>query len=912
MAEKWYNLTPEQIEAKLSTDLTVGLTHRQASARLRREGRNTIYRTERPRASALVFDVLRDPCAYMLLAAAVLAWIFNENVGAPLVILLILLNSLLVLTAYIKARDLIAEAREQSIPTATVIRGGKQYLIRQDRLCRGDIIILTKGDVVPADARLIESFGLRVLEVALTGEVEKKRKDSKIIFANNLSPEKQSDMVFATSVVTEGQARAVVCETGTDTLAYLLGRTVKTEEKNEDPGILLSLKKHCSVWSLIMLVMVFVLTLFDFIIGFESRSIFNIFITGLAVATAGMCEYYLVFGYIILGCSMYSRPRKKDKASSGAVVKNIGDIDRIKDISALILPINGAFTAGRVRLKKLYFDSVLYAPDERNLQNNCAELISAALDSTSYTDNDYEKTYNRFKARDASVEEREIYTLARHSGVFDGPVYMASHILVGRRAEEEVTVTRVAVNGRIRKILRGSAEDILPICTLYRASEGVKPIKNEKNRVSSIIKDLSDEGLYAVCIATKDIDEKEAGEGFVFEGFLCFNQPRLSGAAENVKRIQDAGIKIIMTAEDSTSRSYARALGILASDDGIMTSDKLRGMTDDLFRTNISEYTLYEGLDIPQKRLLIKHLQENGETVGCFGCSFEDMILIREADVGFSSGITLARGNSLLSVGTEDEPVHISSQEEKGSGSEALKQTCDVIVSPAEGNEGGFNAITSAVARSRRALSSLYRVVRYLLISQCARLFVFLYSAMVPIDRIPFCGEDIFTPVQILVLGLVFDLGVVMAFAFKSHKGIIAKRQYRDSSLKHMLFGVFWGVCALMFPALLRLMGVNLSNEAMSTMVFFGFLLTSLVSAFECVTDRSVFRKGFISNIRGILAAVLTLGLIVLCAFTKAFDCCMLTPLQWVMTALTPLCMLTMFEIYKIVKGKKYDRDKET
>lgn len=302
MAEKWYNLTPEQIEAKLSTDLIVGLTHRQASARLRREGRNTIYRTERPRASALVFDVLRDPCAYMLLAAAVLAWIFNENVGAPLVILLILLNSLLVLTAYIKARDLIAEAREQSIPTATVIRGGKQYLIRQDRLCRGDIIILTKGDVVPADARLIESFGLRVLEVALTGEVEKKRKDSKIIFANNLSPEKQSDMVFATSVVTEGQARAVVCETGTDTLAYLLGRTVKTEEKNEDPGILLSLKKHCSVWSLIMLVMVFVLTLFDFIIGFESRSIFNIFITGLAVATAGMCEYYLVFGYIILGC----------------------------------------------------------------------------------------------------------------------------------------------------------------------------------------------------------------------------------------------------------------------------------------------------------------------------------------------------------------------------------------------------------------------------------------------------------------------------------------------------------------------------------------------------------------------------------------------------------------------------------
>lgn len=912
MAEKWYNLTPEQIEARLSTDLSMGLTHRQASARLRREGKNTVYRTQRPHVSALVWDVLRDPCAYMLLAAAVLAWIFNERVGAPLVILLTVLNSVLVLAAYIKARTLIADAREQSIPTATVIRGGKQYLIRQDRLCRGDVIILTKGDVVPADARLTESFGLKVLEVNLTGEAGTKRKDSKIIFANNLPIEKQADMVFATSVVTEGQARAVVCETAENTLAYLLGRTEKPEENKKTPGILLSLKKHCSVWSLIMLVMVFVLTLIDFIIGFESRSIFNVFITGLSVATAGMCEYYLVFGYIIIGCSMYSFPKKKkSKLASVAVVKNISDIDRIKDITTLILPVNGAFTAGRVRLKRLYCDSVLYAPDERNLQNNCAALISAALDSTSYTDNDYEKTYNRFKARDASVEEREIYTLARHSGVFDGPAYMASHILVGRRAEEEVTSARIAVNGRIRTVLRGSAEDILPRCTHYRASEGVKSIENEKNRVSSIIKDISEEGLYAVCIASKDADEKKAGEGFVFEGYLCFNQPQLSGAAENVKRILDADIRIIMLAEDSTSRSYARALGILNSDDEIMTSQTLRGMTDDLFRTDVSEYSLYEGLDTPQKRLLIKHLQENGETVGCFGCDFEDIILIRESDIGFSSGITLARGNSLISVGGEENPVHISSQEEKGSGSEALKQACDVIVSPAEGNTGGFNAITSVISRARRATSSLYRIVRYLLISQCARLFVFLYSAMIPVDYIPFCGEDIFTPVQILMLGLVFDLGVVMAYAFKSHKGIIAKRQKQDGSLKHMLFGVFWGACALVFPSLLRLIGITVTNAEMSTMVFFAFLVTGAVAAFETVTDRSVFRKGFISNIRGILAVIVTLGFILFCAFTGAFNCCMITPLQWIMTALTPICVLCMFEIYKIVKGKKNDRDKE-
>ncbi len=911
MAEKWYNLTPEQIEAKLSTDLTKGLTHSQAGARLRREGRNTVYRTEQPRASALVWDVLRDPCAYMLLAAALLAWIFNENVGAPLVILLTLFNALLVLVTYIKARGIISGFREQSTPTATVIRGGKQYLIRHDRVCRGDIIILTKGDIVPCDARIIESSRLSVLEVNITGETFKKRKDSKIIYANNLSPEKQADMVFATSVVTGGYAKAVVCETGNDTMAYLLGRTEKKEENNEAPGILLSLKKHCSVWSLIMLVMVFVLTLLDFIIGFESRSIFNIFITGLAVASAGMCEYYLVFGYIIIGCSMYSVTRKKDKASAGAVVKDINDLDGIAGITALIVPMKGAFTAGSINIQKFYCDSVLYSPGERNLDRSCYHLISAALDSTSYTENDYEKTYNRFKERDASAEDRAIYNAACQSGVFNGPEYMASHILSYRTAEKESIRSIVAVNGKKRLVLRGNVEDILPLCTYCRSGEKIKVIKNERKQAREIINDLTSQGFYAVCIATKQTNDIQADSGFVFEGFLCLNRPQLWGAKENVAHILDAGIKVIMLAEDSTSRSYARSMGILNDDSEIMTSHQLRTMTDDLFRTNVSEYTLYEGLDIPQKRLLIKHLRENGEAVGCFGCNFEDIILIRESDIGFSTGITLARGNTLLAVGGEENPVRISSQEEKGSGNEALKQACDVIVSPAEGDQGGFNDIASAISRSRRALSSLYRTVRYLLISQCARLFVFLYSAMIPIDRIPFCGEDIFTPVQILMLGFVFDLGVVMAYAFKSPKGIIAKRQQQDNSFKHMLFGIFWGACSLAFPVVLRIAGVTVSNVAMSTMVFFGFLLASLVTAFECVTDRSVFRKGFISNIRGILAVLLTFGFIVICALTGAFNCCMLTPLQWVTMALTPICMLAMFEIYKSVKGKNDDRDKE-
>ena len=911
MAEKWYNLTPEQVEARLSTDMQSGLGPKQAAARLRREGKNTVYRVERPRTSVLMRDVLRDPCAYMLIAAAVLAWIFNERVGAPLVIALTLFNMLFVLGAYLKARNVISDTHEYTIPTATVIRAGKQYLIKQDRLCRGDVILLTKGDVVPCDARVIEAEGLCVLEVALTGETQRKRKAPKIIFGNNLPPEKQTDMVFATSVVVKGQGKAIVCETGEDTFAACLGKTEPKEEKSADLGVLETLRKHCASWSLIMLIMVFVLTLADFIVGFESRSIFNIFITGLSIATAGMCEYYLVFGYIIIGTSMYGMLRRERVTRTGAVVKDIGNIDKLAGITTLIVPKEGAFTAGAIRLKKIYCDSVLLSPDEKHLDNTCPHLISAALDTTCYTENDYEKVYNRFKARDVSVEEKAILSLATQSGIFDGPVYMGSHILVDRRIEDDMTRSVVAVNGNSRLALRGKAEDILPMCSSYRSSEAVKNIKQEKKRINNLIKALLEEGLYTVCIATRETDDITASSGLVFEGFLALNQPQLAGTKENITRIQKAGINLIMLSDDSSSRVYAKALGVIDTDDEIMTGRELNGMTDDLFRTNASVYHLYEGLTVPQKRLLISHLQQNGESVGYFGCNFDEMILVREADVGFASGVTLNRGNSTVDLGSENAPVFIRSGEEKGSGCEALKQVCDVIVSPADGKGGGFNAITSAIAQSRLAFRSLYRMVRYLVTSQCARLFVFLYSTMVPVTGIPFCGEDIFTPVQLLILGLIFDLGVVMAFAFRSSKGDIVSGEERGSTVGAVLFGIFWGVCALVFPAILRLCGITVTNTAMSSMVFFGFMLTQVTSAVEIINDTGIFKRGFISNLRAVAATIVTAAFIGVSAYTASFNTCMLTPMQWGIMLLQPLCMLAVYEIYKLVKGRNDDTNKE-
>lgn len=917
MAEKWYNLTPEQTAARLSSDLERGLEPKQAAQRLRREGKNTVYRVERPMFSTLVWDVLRDPCAYILLISAVLAWIFNEAVGAPLIILISVVNALVVLSAYLKSRSVIADAHEHTVPTATVIRGGKQYLIKQTRLCRGDIIVLGKGDVVPCDARIISSKELYTIEVALTGKPGRVKKTPALIHANNLDPTKQSDMVFATTIVAGGSAKAIVCETGDDTLAAYLGKTVDTREDKVSLGILSSLKRRCAGWSFVMLTMVFVLTLVDFILGFSGRSVFNIFVTGLSVAAAGMCEYYLVFGYIIIGCGLYGMLRRGKNEGSGAVVKNIRDIDKLSRITTLILPRNGAFMAGSIRLRHLWCDGTLHGVGERNLNRSCKYLISAAFDSTVYPEKDYEKVYNRFKARDVLPEERAILSLAVESSVFDGPAYMGSHIPKIRKSDSEVLRSLVMVNGKNILNIRGRSEDILHMCTRYRSGEGTKLIKNENNRIRHIISELDEKGMYALCIATKVTDDIDDNEGFVFEGFLAINKIKLAGAEKNVKRIRDAGIRIIMLTDTTSNdtRNYASALGITDNDDMILSGAALKTMSETEFCFSIGNYTLYEGINDHRKALLVKQLQQNGEVVGYFGYSFEDISIIKDADIGFSCGITLTRGNSHIDLGAENSPVFIHERDEKGLGSEALKQVCDVIVSPADSNRGGFNAIAESIARSRQAFFSLASAVRYLLASQCARLLLFLYSAIVPVTLRVFGGDGL-SAVQILLLGLCVDLAVVMAFAFRSSSRRLVEREaetkrgYFSGNLRSVIIGTVWAISAVAAPVILRLCSVLVDNRAMSCMIFLGFIAAQLVCALESSATGSIFTSLNISIPRLIAVFAAMTAFIFLCSYTEMFGCCRLTALQWCGVVLQPLVVLGVYEISKLIKKeKKNDND---
>jgi magnesium-transporting ATPase (P-type) len=111
------------------------------------------------------------------------------------------------------------------------------------------------------------------------------------------------------------------------------------------------------------------------------------------------------------------------------------------------------------------------------------------------------------------------------------------------------------------------------------------------------------------------------------------------------------------------------------NEDNIMTSAYFRRISDSSFIARAEDYTLYEGLDTVQKHRLVSLLKQKGECVGYFGNDFEDLATMEEADIGYSSGITLNKGDSVVDLGNERVPIHLQREEEKGTIREAPSST---------------------------------------------------------------------------------------------------------------------------------------------------------------------------------------------------------------------------------------------
>ncbi|MBQ4575997.1 MAG: cation-transporting P-type ATPase [Clostridia bacterium] len=920
MTDRWYDKSIEWVIEHLNTDTANGLSRKAASARGMRYGDNVIYPIPKKSFHTYLAHIITDFTSILLIASAVIAVIFEQGTSAAVIAATLVINYIIAIFTYVKAQRVLENMGHFALPTAKVMRDGKLYMVKQEQLVAGDIIYVASGDIVPADVRLLEGEGLAALEVNLTGIPRSQEKDAAFIDHRNLPPSGQKNMLFASTILTSGSGKAVVCEVGEDTLVCKMGKN-KPIVSHEKLGILKSLGRYCGIWSLCMIALIFLFTVICLFTNTLGQGVFHTFMTGLSLAVASMSELYTAFGYIIIACGIFNAVHQYKDINSGALIKNSAKLEKLKDVTCLIVPKDGTFTVKDLKIDRIYRDGEWFTSGDKRFAERCADVIRYGVISTGIYGAARLVANNDSRNNIYSPEEDALIMLAEKHHMYnvtlerDNPV--VEHISMGEESRLHTTLFRSGADHMLA--LRGEPGEVLSRCTTYTHNGAIYKLTTEKMNEMLVSASMVTKQAYRiVAVATRisrynSLTRLGAAQNELnFEGFLAIREPILPGAAKNVAMCRAAGVKVIMLCDDVSlnNRYLAEAVGVIRNESERIDAAALADMKIGLFRANLDLYRLYEGINTTQKRLLVKYLRESGEKVAFLGHELDELILLKESDVSFSQSITISEkaGRTGVDLTSRRIPVYTkNSKESAKNGCEALKFESDIIISEADkSGSGGFNAIIRALGVSKVIYLNLFRMLKYLVTSQFARLFaVFICAA---------AGFPGLTPTQILVCGLVMDMLSVMVISFEKpardfmlYKVDTEKRlrQPLPYILQSVIFGLFWAVL-MTSPSLVSMMWeLNIPDAQLSTTAFIGFLLSQFAVMTEIKKEKSI----FVANIK--ISGVYMLTFAALVCFIAA---CFLIPAFGALFSVTALdlfgifaavlpsiLMIMLFELYKVI-----------
>lgn len=522
-----------------------------------------------------------------------------------------------------------------------------------------------------------------------------------------------------------------------------------------------------------------------------------------------------------------------------------------------------------------------------------------------------------------SPEEEAIISLAFDYNIYNIELDREYPLLDHLPSSEDCPLETSLVSNNGVKIVavRGEINALLDRCRYYSENGRVFLLTDDKRddiRLSA--SQATRESYRVVGVASKETIFNDLSKPILcqteltFEGFIALREPLLPGAAKNISKCRAAGIKVIMLCDDISENNLylAETIGVARNATDIITSAEIKDMKEGLFRANLSLYSVYEGLTVSQKRNLVQYLQESGEVVGVLARRLDEMPLLNDADVGFSQSVTLSGKGRKSGVDAAERrimPIFSKSPHVNTiSGCEALKFISDVIISVADkAGRGGFNAIINAISFAKVIYLNLLRMVRYLIVSQCARGFAVLYSVVT--------HKSLLTPLQILFCGLIIDFLAVIIIAFERPSSDILKNKTDvekklinplTHNMESVLFGLAWGAVTAILPQILTDFAIITTPAQALTCSFISLIIIQIVILNETVRETSIFMPNI--SINGI-SMLVTAGLgvfITICVLFpfigEIFGIVPIGWLAWLSVITAALFVLIVYELYKLIK----------
>ncbi|MFH1671377.1 MAG: HAD-IC family P-type ATPase [Candidatus Portnoybacteria bacterium] len=815
MAKVWHSFSIEQAFQEVNSS-PEGLSPKEAEKRLKEFGLNDLPEEKPVSKLGLFFEQLKSPLVYILIIAGIITLVLDEKTDTVIIFGAVILNALVGYFQEVKANQSLDKLKKVLKTKAIVFRGGDEKEVAQKNLVPGDLIFLMAGNKAPADARIIDSYDLKINESSLTGEWLPASKHAQAL-PSETSLADRDNMAYMGTIIESGWGRAIVVETGTSAQIGKVAGTLKKNKEKKTPY-----QKKLARFSKIIGLVILAIASAIFIEGMVTGGSFvEIFATSVAVAVAAIPEGLPVAMTVILSLGMQRILKRR------GLVRRLASAETLGSTSVILTDKTGTLTKAKMEVAGIYTGIGELLDGDHS---HAKALKIALLCNEAFVENHEEPT-ERWIIRGRPTEKALLLAgiqfglskkeLLKKEPLIDkflfNPVYKYAASL--HRLDGEINILYAI----------GSPEIILSSSTyLNNNGQEQKLLLSDFEKIEKEVNNLTDSGLRVVAVAYKktrkqSIDQENKKEkrlnNMVFVGFFALHDP----IREETKAVMDicrqAGMRPIIVTGDHklTARRVAAKLGFEVRDKNILEGKDLDQMDEKEFERKLMDIHVYARVEPAQKLRIVQAWQKRGEIVAMTGDGINDAPALNRADIGVALG----------------------------SGTDVAKEVSDLVLLT-----DNFNVIVAAIEEGRAIIDNIRKVIVYLLSDSFAEVILVGVSLFLGWPLPILAG-------QILWVNLIEDGPMSISLAFEKKEKDTMKQKPENYSLsllnkemKVLIFiiGFLTDIFLLgLFFWLLKYSGYDIVH--IRSVVFAGLTIDSLFYIFSCKSLRkNIWRINPFSN----------------------------------------------------------------
>ena len=376
----WHTKDLSQVIRELKTNVHMGLSEEEATKRLEQYGPNNLKEKKKESLFVKFIKQFNDFMIITLIVAAIISAVVSKMNGEAdyidsiIIIAIVIFNAVMGLIQEEKAEKSLEALKKMSAPNAKVRRNGRVEEIEASKVVPGDIVILEAGNYVPADCRLIDSYNLKIEESALTGETVPTQKDSGLVLGENTAMGDLCNMAFATTIVVNGHAEAVVVDTGMNTKVGKIAGMIIEEESPETP-----IQKKLSEVGKTLAIACIIICILIFIIGiFKNIPIIEMFMTSVGLAVAAIPEGLPAIVTIMLSIGVTKMAKKN------SIIRKLPAVETLGSSSVICSDKTGTLTQNKMTVTQVRNSTGKVSGQDRKfileLGTMCTDTIEQRID----------------------------------------------------------------------------------------------------------------------------------------------------------------------------------------------------------------------------------------------------------------------------------------------------------------------------------------------------------------------------------------------------------------------------------------------------------------------------------------------------------------------------------------------------